>query len=234
MHQIPVIDLFAGPGGLSHGFSAFTSKAISFRTALSIEKDNIAYKTLLLRAFLRQFRSAPKDYYRYIRGEEDVTIAYLEAKYPKEWTSAKAEAKHWELGKQPFGEIQNAIRTAVKGAPKIGEVPYWVLLGGPPCQAYSLAGRSRMKGKKSFARDHRHTLYREYLKIVAAQQPPIFVMENVKGILSSTHGSRDKGGSIFHQILEDLRNPGSAVQNVKDVQGYLPLKQKRYRIYSFV
>lgn len=234
MRVIPVIDLFAGPGGLSHGFSSFSSKEISFRIGLSIEKDEVAYRTLLLRAFMRQFKTVPEDYYRYIRGDKNATRDYLRTTYALEWKQAEAETKQWELGKQYFGQVHNAIRTAIKDAPVTNGVPYWVLLGGPPCQAYSVAGRARMKNEKDFARDHRHTLYREYLKIVATHQPPVFVMENVKGILSSTHGSRGIGGSIFYQILDDLRHPGIAVKEEPDVKGLLPWKKKQYRIYSFV
>jgi site-specific DNA-cytosine methylase len=55
---IPVIDLFAGPGGLGEGFSALTPPGGSpvFRMRLSIKKDPVAHKTLELRAFFRQFR----------------------------------------------------------------------------------------------------------------------------------------------------------------------------------
>lgn len=236
MYKIPVIDLFAGPGGLSHGFSSFSDVDVSFKIALSIEKDEIAYKTLHLRAFLRQFKKVPENYYRYIRGESNLSRTDLAAAYPEEWSKAEQEAKQWELGKQPFHEVYKAINSALnlKEAPVVSNSPFWLLIGGPPCQAYSLAGRSRMKNEKSFAGDHRHTLYREYLKIVAAHQPAVFVMENVKGILSSTYGSRGKGGSIFGQILEDLRHPARAVGDEQDVKRFLPKHEKQYRIYSFV
>ena len=51
----------------------------------------------------------------------------------------------------------------------------WVLVGGPPCQAYSLAGRSRMKGDPDFAKDEKNTLYLKYLRIIADHRPPIFI-----------------------------------------------------------
>ena len=109
MYKIPVIDLFAGPGGLSHGFSSFPGPDVSFKIALSIEKDETAYKTLHLRAFLRQFKTIPEKYYRYIRGEGDLSRKDLAAAYPEEWSKAEQEAKQWELGKQPFDEVYNAI-----------------------------------------------------------------------------------------------------------------------------
>ncbi len=227
MQPIPVIDLFAGPGGLSHGFFSFRSRDLKFRPKLSIEKDVIAHRTLVLRAFLRQFRRPPTEYYRYIRGEKrDRTL--LEEKYPEQWKVAHKEARHWELGATEFAIVHREIKKALSGA------AHWVLLGGPPCQAYSLAGRARMKHHRKFSADARHTLYREYLKIVAVHQPAVFVMENVKGILSSTHGARNSDESIFQQLLDDLREPASAVKCEKDAARYLPRRNYTYRIYSFV
>src|SRR5260221_7636912 len=70
---IPVIDLFAGPGGLGEGFSALGQPEgrPRFSVQLSIEKDAIAHQTLELRAFFRQFPhgGAPKIYYDYVRGQ---------------------------------------------------------------------------------------------------------------------------------------------------------------------
>ncbi len=65
-----------------------------------------------------------------------------------------------------------------------------------------------MKGSAGFQSDERHFLYREYLRIVASQQPPVFVMENVKGLLSSSHSVE----STFERICADLRYPGKAVR----------------------
>jgi DNA (cytosine-5)-methyltransferase 1 len=223
---IPVIDLFAGPGGLSHGFSSYRSDDVSFEVRLSIEKDEIAYRTLLLRAFVRQFKRAPAEYYQYIRSEGPSRESLAEM-FPKEWAAAESEAKQWTLGEEPFINVSRAILSALDGAPE------WLLIGGPPCQAYSLAGRSRMRNFSDFSKDERHTLYREYLRIVAVHQPPFFVMENVKGILSSKHGARGTGSSIFEQILSDLRDPGSAVSTDPELADLLPKAHHRYTIHSF-
>ena len=69
---VPFVDIFAGPGGLGEGFSAFEDDGeYKFRSALSIEKDERAHETLLLRSFLRQFRHKgaefPKEYYDCLR-----------------------------------------------------------------------------------------------------------------------------------------------------------------------
>jgi DNA (cytosine-5)-methyltransferase 1 len=106
-----------------------------------------------------------------------------------------------------------------------------VLIGGPPCQAYSLAGRSRNKGIEGYdpAKDHRHQLYIEYLRILADHWPAAFVMENVKGLLSATVSTQH----VFLRILEDLEHPAKALR--REELSESPLRQThRYRIYSLV
>ena len=95
--MIPVIDVFAGPGGLGEGFSALRDshgRAI-FKIALSIEKDHVAHQTLRLRSFFRQFPdgSKPEEYYGQIKsGQVDWDL--LTSKYPAE--SGKAEKEVWQ------------------------------------------------------------------------------------------------------------------------------------------
>ena len=215
--SIPIIDLFAGPGGLGEGFSAFElcTGLRPFSVRLSIEKEEIPHRTLELRAFFRQFppREAPEDYYRYLRGES-TREALFEA-HPKEAAKAKREAWCATLGKAPHDEVMRRIRETMRP-----HCERWVLIGGPPCQAYSLAGRSRMKNDEAFLTDHRHFLYKEYLRIIADRRPAVFVMENVQGILSS----QVKGKRIFGQIVRDLRQPRAAL-NMMEADGL------QYRIY---
>ncbi len=69
---IPVIDLFAGPGGLGEGFSSFVEDGKRrFKIGLSIEKDSHAHRTLELRALIREFDlgATPDDYYDYLAGK---------------------------------------------------------------------------------------------------------------------------------------------------------------------
>jgi DNA (cytosine-5)-methyltransferase 1 len=66
-----VVDLFAGPGGLAEGFSAYTANNKSvFKIHLSVEKEASAFATLRLRSFTRQFDGQlPSEYYEYISGQ---------------------------------------------------------------------------------------------------------------------------------------------------------------------
>lgn len=205
--HIPVIDIFAGPGGLGEGFAQATNGARhSFQIALSIEKDTVACKTLRLRSFFRiahrmRDRKAIASYYRYLRGNLS-TQEQLFAEHPAIAAYASQEVLEATLGETPHTKIRQRIRTALGLSSSARPKTPWVLIGGPPCQAYSLAGRSRMLGVKgkTFYKDARHTLYREYITLLNEFRPTAFVMENVKGILSSTL----EGDLIFNRILRDL------------------------------
>jgi DNA (cytosine-5)-methyltransferase 1 len=218
---IPIIDLFAGPGGLGEGFSAFRRGGRSvFKIGVSIEKDPFAHQTLELRAFFRQFpyREAPPEYYQRLAGV--ISHDELFSKFPAKAESARREAWHAELGsgKFPPEVLDERIHAA------IGEAEDWVLIGGPPCQAYSLVGRSRRKHDPTFATDEKHLLYQQYLRILAMHRPKVFVMENVKGILSAT--VNDAG--IFQKIRSDLAEPLKVVPEADQTE---PLG---YRLFSLV
>ena len=203
MH-IPVVDIFAGPGGLGEGFPAYTpsrsSKSRPFKIAISAEMEVNAAKTLRLRAFYRQFapHKVPDSYYDYVAGRVD--RPWTDAT-KAEWENACHEARQLKLGDPEDDKVLHARIREVASQ----EDP-WVLIGGPPCQAYSLVGRARNRGVVGYKaeEDPRHFLYQHYLKIIKKYSPAAFVMENVKGILSSKVG----GKLMFPRILADLRAPG--------------------------
>lgn len=198
-----IVDLFAGPGGLAEGFSSVVDGGErAFDVALSIEMEPAAHRTLTLRSFTRQypFGKLPQAYYHFIAGE--ISLEALQQKFPEEWKAACGEALRLELGsKEATRSIQPRIDEIQKRS--AGKT---VLIGGPPCQAYSLVGRARNAGNDGYVPedDGRHFLYREYIRILDRLRPAAFVMENVKGILSSSVA----GERIFERILEDLENVG--------------------------
>jgi len=199
----PVVDLFAGPGGLGEGFASFTNSKMQhrFRSAASIERDTFSHQTLMLRHFFRFFSDggAPDDYYDFLAGR--ITQADLFARNPAAHTHAARSALRLSLGTGTHTEVRGIIRERLAGS------DHWVLVGGPPCQAYSLVGRARRKGDPKFKSDEKHTLYLEYLRIIADHRPPIFVMENVKGVLSATI----EGKSTINRIVRDLQRPATAI-----------------------
>lgn len=196
-----MIDLFAGPGGLGEGFVSRVDRDGKrvFKIALSIEMNEAARTTLRLRSFFRQFDGlrVPDEYYELLEGK--LTLAELYEKFPKQAAASDREAWQAELGNTSTAEIDQRIKTAIQATPQ------WVLIGGPPCQAYSMAGRSRVinVNREKYEKDRRHFLYQEYLRILRVHRPPIFVMENVKGILSS----KMEGKLIVEKILTDLESP---------------------------
>lgn len=201
--EFAIVDLFAGPGGLAEGFSSVRSEGGSrpFRVALSVEKEPSAFQTLRLRSFLRQFPNGfPTEYYRFLNN--NMPEPKWGELYPEEWEAACDETVMLELGsREAIAEIDARLEQIVKS--HRGNV---LLIGGPPCQAYSLAGRARNRGTEGYdaGKDKRHFLYKEYIRILKKLMPAAFVMENVKGLLSSyVDGQR-----IFDQVLDDLSAVG--------------------------
>jgi DNA (cytosine-5)-methyltransferase 1 len=222
---IKVVDLFAGPGGLGEGFSSLRlNNKRPFNIAVSIEKETSAYRTLELRAVFRQFApdDVPEAYYAFLRGElgknpEDMLYNLPEMVEAKE--HAQQEALQLTLGEDdPNKQISHAL-----------DGDECILIGGPPCQAYSLMGRARNYGAKdkqySAKDDHRNFLYLEYLKVIARFQPKIFVMENVKGMLSA----KVDGQLIFDSIMQDLKDPCKSTNTRPEKNR----KREKYEIYSF-
>lgn len=211
---IQIVDLFAGPGGMGEGFSS-SGDGKHFDIIVSAEMDPVARRTLRLRAFYRllkrEYRDGLQDYYRYCNGEAPTPSSPETAEF---WNRAEEEARQITLGSIEGDEELNELieaRLIKDGRP-------WVLIGGPPCQAYSIVGRARNQAKQGYVpeNDHRHFLYKDYLRIIKDYCPTVFVMENVKGILSSKVG----GKGIFSQILNDLADPTKALDGVEGGQKY--------------
>jgi DNA (cytosine-5)-methyltransferase 1 len=200
----PIVDLFAGPGGLGEGFAEANDNRgnARFHSVASIEHDEFSHQTLLLRHFFRSFstENIPDDYYLYLNKK--ITRDELYIKYKTEFLAASKSALRISLGPENHAVVRRTINK------RLGGKKLWALVGGPPCQAYSLVGRSRMMNNPNFENDERHFLYREYLKIIADHSPPVFVMENVKGLLSATIGDE----LAINRIVSDLANPKAAIK----------------------
>ena len=214
---IPVVDVFAGCGGLSEGFNSLRQgDAWPFEVRLHIEKEAAPIKTLQLRSFYHQFRHArlPDSYYDYVSGAIDRDELF--EGHPEEAERAKRSCLQMELGNSTTNTdtLNHRIKEATQGTDN------WVLIGGPPCQAYSTIGRVRNMAVKGYDPDNdaRFELYQEYLKIIATHLPAVFVMENVRGLLSAS--SRNQ--SIFQRMIDDLRTPGRVCGS----------ETKRYQLYS--
>lgn len=220
--EILVIDLFAGPGGLGEGISSCIHENGNrpFKIAVSIEKEPSAHKTLTTRAFFRKTQQDPiarNAYYQYVRKQ--ISREELFDYYPE---YAQEALKETLEEPRSLGTHNRLIHSRIRQFVAEHNGPT-VVIGGPPCQAYSLAGRSRNAGNREYkaSKDHRHFLYKEYLKVISLAKPEIFIMENVRGILSA----KVDGKVMFPQILKDLRKPGS----VTKISGV-----PKYKIYSLI
>ena len=202
--QVPVIDLFSGPGGLAEGFAALrgSDDRPRFNVALSIEMEATAHRTLKLRGFLRKFPSVlPPEYYNFLNGDlpEEPDWARI---YERQWREACDETLCLKLGtSDATSVVQDRIKQILN---KHGDRT--VLLGGPPCQSYSVAGRARNVGNAGYDadKDERQSLYRHYAEVLARLQPAIAVMENVKGMLSARHNDEP----IFPDVMDSLKHAG--------------------------
>lgn len=201
--MLRVVDVFAGPGGLNEGFAQFRRDGEPvFDIAGSFEMDRHAVQTLKIRSAVRALTKDGELYgaYRDLLASRS-TLAELLAdeEFAAQMAKAESHVHAIELGPETRGETGRRIEAAISGAVD------WVLIGGPPCQAYSLVGRARRTNDKTFVNDKKHFLYREYLDILRRFRPSVFVMENVKGLLSAGHG----GTSMFGRIIDDLRLGGA-------------------------
>ena len=241
------IDLFAGPGGLGEGFH----KA-GFNVDISIEKEATECETLRQRKIhhlLLRDDTKDKEKKRSVAtklASGKISVDELEKEYPDIVRKANEQVVQLELGKTPFKEVYKRISGVLEH--KAPQLPL-VLLGGPPCQAYSIVGRSRNIGSNltsdkpelitAFYEDTRQRLYEEYLKVIAVFSPKIFIMENVRGILSARAGADAPPGSVINRIIEDIKNPGVAMKGDAKFMGELnELKvtptNADYRLFSLV
>jgi len=198
------VDLFSGPGGLAEGFAGFRGSGYRrrFSIALSVEKNQDAYRTLRLRTFLRMFGGRfPSEYYDFLNSavSEEPDWGTL---YPNRWAAACDETRCLQMGTRGASAFLRrrieAIRDQHGGRT--------VLLGGPPCQSYSVIGRSRNAGNHRYNADEddRLWLYEQYVTVLARLRPAVAVMENVKGMLSARRNDR----LIFPEIMHSLRHAG--------------------------
>jgi len=165
------IDLFAGAGGLSEGFirSGFTPLA-------HVEFDKAACYTLKTRLAYYYLKDNSKLnlYYEYLKGK--FTRNDLYSLIPQELFSSVINRTIGEDNNYIFNEIDRLSRNK--------EID--LIIGGPPCQAYSLVGRAR--DEFGMQNDKRNHLYIQYYHFLKKYNPKLFVFENVPGLLSAKHG----------------------------------------------
>lgn len=179
--QLNFIDLFAGAGGMSEGFIR-----AGFEPIAHVEMDAAACFTLRTRAV----------YHELLRqGKKDIYVEYLKGAINREelYNSVLPEILKSVINLPIGGEHNPKIHKAIEAQINNREVD--LIIGGPPCQAYSLVGRAR--SENNMKGDHRNYLYVQYAKYLEKYQPKMFVFENVLGLKSA-------GAGIYLHNMENL------------------------------
>lgn len=180
------IDLFAGAGGLSEGF-----QRAEFKFFAHVEMDKSACLTLKTRqAYFYLKRNKKIEIYKqYLKGY--ITREKLYSYIPNKIFNSVINA---EINSETILDTFKKIDKNRKNK------DIDIIIGGPPCQAYSVIGRSR--DPHGMKKDKRNYLYKEYIRFLVKYNPKIFVFENVLGLLSA------KNGEIFKSMKKEFSNIG--------------------------
>ncbi len=178
------LDLFAGAGGLSEGFIR-----AGFTPVAHVESDEAACFTLKTRVAYHWLKESDQldRYDDYLHRRMTRTELY-------DLVSQKqiASVINAEIGEDTLPEIFDEIDKLLQGE-KLD-----LIIGGPPCQAYSIVGRSRDKNK--MMGDKRNYLYVYYAEFLKRYKPKYFVFENVLGLLSA----KDEEGELYLDAMKEL------------------------------
>lgn len=166
--MLNIIDLFSGAGGLTEGF-----RTTDFNIIAHVEMDKAACQTLQLRnAFYILKKQGKLSLYKSFLDGQTTFTELLEDAGPKSASSVIHETISSETIQSTLDKIDKML----------GNRHIDGIVGGPPCQAFSVVGRKRNARKKSS--DERIYLYKYYIQFLEKYKPSFFVFENVKGLLS--------------------------------------------------
>ena len=181
-----VLDMFSGGGGLTEGFIRR-----SFDFAGHIEMEKNASDTLETRLLYHSLKDTGQlDLYnQYYRGEMDRN-QFVQTSIDAGIESPRVINKM--LSESTNDSIIEEVKSTLKSCHGRSDVD--VIIGGPPCQSYSLAGRGK-NGKKA-ENDPRNYLYHHYLHFLKVFKPRLFIFENVPGLISA------KRGTIFSDVID--------------------------------
>jgi len=187
MKKYNFIDLFAGAGGLSEGFIR-----AGFNPIAHVEMNKDACDTIKTRTAYHWLKENNNEdvYHNYLKSENKIKEELWRA-IPKNLIESVINK---EISKDTLPEIFQIIDNELNGK----QVD--LIIGGPPCQAYSVVGRAR--DPKKMEEDPRNHLYKHYVKFLEKYQPKMFVFENVPGILSA------KNGEYLDKIFKAVKKAG--------------------------
>ena len=198
MKKLHFIDLFAGAGGLSEGFIR-----AGFNPIAHVEMNKDACETLKTRTAYHYLKENNRisEYYDYLKGK--TSRKHL-------WDSVPQNLINSVINKEISAETLPFLFEAIDN--EVGNEEVDLVIGGPPCQAYSVAGRAR--DPKGMVDDPRNHLYKYYVEFLKRYNPKMFVFENVPGILSANNGHYLE--LIFEAVQEAGYDLDKKVLNAKN------------------
>lgn len=207
------IDLFAGCGGLSEGFLQ-TGK---FEGIAHVEWESPMINTLRQRLVDKWGHTEDDAKRHVIKFDVQKTEELIHGNWSEETCKTYEKENHSDI-------VEGGLEALVNGN------PVDLIIGGPPCQAYSIAGRAQSPtGMKD---DYRNYLFESFVKIVDHFKPKAFVFENVPGLLSACPGDtpvRVRIYEAFKAIGYDIRTPETLKNSVYCAEDF-DVPQKRNRI----
>jgi DNA (cytosine-5)-methyltransferase 1 len=212
-NKLTFIDIFAGCGGLSEGFL----QSGKYEALAHVEWEMPMITTLRNRLVEKWNHSEEDALKRVIHFDIQKTDELINGKWDNE-TSEKYSATNHE----------NIEKKGLRGL--IGKQNVNLIIGGPPCQAYSIAGRAQ--DKNSMKDDYRNYLFESFVKVVDEFKPEVFVFENVPGLLSATPGGKPVTERIyeaFNEVGYEIRTPELLKKSVYTASE-LGVPQKRNRV----
>lgn len=192
------IDLFAGCGGLTEGFL----QTGRFKALAHVEWEKPMVDTLRNRLCER---------WKYTKEDSINRVVLFDIQKTEELINGNWSENSVEEYGNSNGKI--IMQKGLRGIIKNQHIN--LIIGGPPCQAYSIHGRAT--DKKSMQDDYRNYLFESFCKVVAEFQPDAFVFENVKGLLSAKPG----GISVRERIYEAFTKIGYEIRNPQDMPSTL-------------
>ena len=203
------IDLFAGAGGLSEGFTS-----IGFKPIAHVEMNRDACETLKTRAVYYYLKDNGRlgEYKKYLLGE--LSKEELYSTVPDVVLKSVIQQTMSEENMPTLFDLIDDL----KREQHVDQID--LIVGGPPCQAYSLVGRAVKSD--SMVGDPRNYLYKLYIEVLKKYTPTMFVFENVPGLLTAN------GGQYFEDMKSAFKDAGYTIDHcVLNAKNFNVLQDRR-------
>lgn len=215
-NKLTYIEIFSGCNGLSEGFK------------LSKGYEGLAHVEWEI-PMVETSRKRLSDKWGYSKLEAKKRVIHFDVQKTDELIKG-----NWDSDTKKLYESTNhdlVIKSGIDGI--IGNKKVDLIIGGPPCTSYSIAGRA--KNKVNSENDYRNFLFESFVKVVDHYQPKIFVFENVPGLLSSKPGGKlvtERIYEAFKEIGYEIRKPNDMKKSIYNSK-YFGVPQDRKRVIIF-